>query len=60
MARYAAVAALDLLVVSSGVATANEPPVPAAGLDQTVVEGATVYLDAGGSRDPDGAVADYE
>lgn len=40
-------------------ATANEPPRPEAGLDRTVTVGTTVYLDAGGSTDPDGAVVDY-
>ncbi|WP_226012897.1 PKD domain-containing protein [Halomicrobium salinisoli] len=58
MERYA-VAALALLAVTSGVAAANEPPVAAAGLDQTVIEGNTVYLDAGGSRDPDGDSMSY-
>ena len=31
----------------------NRPPVPAAGFDQTVNEGVTVYLDGSGSHDPD-------
>jgi len=38
----------------------NEPPVVDAGLDQTVVRGATVYLDAGASYDPDGTIRTYE
>ncbi|MCC6543676.1 MAG: PIG-L family deacetylase [Nitrospirae bacterium] len=32
----------------------NQPPVPAAGFDQTVSEGVPVYLDGSGSHDPDG------
>lgn len=43
-----------------GAATANEPPLADAGLDQTVTRGTTVYLDAGGSRDPDGAIEQYD
>jgi len=38
----------------------NEPPLAAAGLDQTVEEGAWVLLDGGGSRDPDGEITRYE
>jgi hypothetical protein len=38
----------------------NEPPLAEAGLDQEVPVNATVYLDATGSRDPDGTVASYE
>lgn len=53
-----------LLVVSSvspGVAGAsNEPPQADAGLDRTVRVGETVYLDAGGSLDPDGRITNYE
>ncbi|WP_143052211.1 PKD domain-containing protein [Halobacterium jilantaiense] len=52
-----------LLVTSAttaGIATANEAPLPDAGLDQTVTRGATVHLDAGGSRDPDGRITDYD
>jgi hypothetical protein len=53
-------AALALVVVCSTVAspaaTANEPPLADAGLDQTVEKGTTVYLDATGSRDPDGSI----
>lgn len=55
--------ALALVVVCSTVAspaaTANEPPLADAGLDQTVERGTTVYLDATGSRDPDGSIAAY-
>ncbi|WP_436923598.1 PKD domain-containing protein [Halosimplex amylolyticum] len=38
----------------------NEAPLADAGLDQNVTANATVYLDATGSRDPDGKVAEYE
>lgn len=44
------------------VVTATEtgrPPVARAGLDQTVPEGRTAYLDAGGSFDPDGEIVAY-
>ncbi|WP_336037899.1 PKD domain-containing protein [Halobacterium yunchengense] len=43
-----------------GIAAANDPPLPDAGLDQTVTRGSTVYLDAAGSRDPDGTIERYE
>ena len=54
-----AVAALALLAVATGagVASANTPPLPAAGVDQTVTPDSTVYLDANGSVDPDGEIA---
>ncbi len=52
-----------LLVVASvtgvGIVSANESPLAAAGLDQEVVEGSTVYLDGGGSLDPDGRIEEY-
>ncbi|MEF8776354.1 MAG: PKD domain-containing protein [Haloarculaceae archaeon] len=35
----------------------NKPPEAEAGLDQTVEQGATILLDAGGSWDPDGEIA---
>ncbi|MEF8852932.1 MAG: PKD domain-containing protein, partial [Haloarculaceae archaeon] len=38
----------------------NEAPLPDAGLDQEVPVNATVYLDASGSRDPDGSIESYE
>jgi len=38
----------------------NEPPLVDAGLDQQVQYGATVRLDATGSRDPDGEIVSYE
>jgi hypothetical protein len=56
-----AVVVLAASVAGTGVASAdgNEPPLAAAGLDQTVSEGTVVYLDAGGSTDPDGTIEDY-
>jgi hypothetical protein len=48
-----------LAVLCVGVASANTAPLPDAGLDQQVDSGTTVYLDAGGSTDPDGTVVDY-
>ncbi|MFC3476812.1 PKD domain-containing protein [Halobacterium litoreum] len=56
---------LALLVLSAaattpGIATTNDPPLADAGLDQTTTRGTTVYLDGGGSRDPDGTVTDYD
>lgn len=63
----ATVVTLLLLAVPVGAAqfggharTANDPPRPEAGLDRTVTVGTTVYLDAGGSTDPDGTVVAYE
>jgi hypothetical protein len=47
------------LLAAGGVVGADEPPVADAGLDQAVERNATVYLDAGGSYDPDGEVAGY-
>jgi hypothetical protein len=45
-------------LVPTGTATpGNEPPLPDAGLDQTVERGATVLLDGTGSRDPDGTIS---
>jgi len=38
----------------------NEAPLADAGLDQEVSVNATVYLDASGSRDPDGHIDSYE
>ena len=40
-------------------ASANEAPLADAGLDRSVTENATVYLDATGSRDPDGEIERY-
>jgi len=61
--RYTALCLLLVLAsvqVPGALATANEPPVVDAGLDQSVTIGATVYLDAGGSYDPDGEIRSYE
>lgn len=41
-------------------ANTNEGPLADAGLDQSVTTNTTVYLDATGSRDPDGAIEGYE
>jgi hypothetical protein len=51
------VAVVALLAAGSATAAGNQPPTAAAGLDQTVTSGTTVYLDAGNSDDPDGSVA---
>ncbi len=52
---------LGLVVLAGpGAADGNEPPNADAGLDQHVPNGTTVYLDAGGSTDPDGSVASVE
>ncbi|SDN26859.1 PKD domain-containing protein [Halogranum gelatinilyticum] len=48
------------LVPAGVVGATNEAPLPEAGLDQTVTRGSTVFLDATGSRDPDGRIVDYE
>jgi hypothetical protein len=56
--------AVLLVVASAGatpaVAAGNEVPMAEAGLDQSVHQGTTVVLDAGGSYDPDGDVQGYE
>ncbi|MBV0924007.1 hypothetical protein KTS45_07295 [Halomicroarcula limicola] len=58
------VAALAVLAVATATGTAvaaeNRPPLADAGLDQTVVTNTTVFLNANGSRDPDGAIAHVE
>ncbi len=46
-------------MTTPGIAASNEAPLADAGLDQNVTRGTTVYLDAGGSRDPDGAIERY-
>ena len=51
--------ATDTDTVTITVDAPNAPPVPNAGLDQTVVSGATVTLDGRGSRDPDGTIKEY-
>jgi len=43
----------------SGAEPSNTPPLAEAGLDREVRAGATVWLDATGSRDPDGTIEDY-
>lgn len=43
-----------------GVASGNEAPLADAGLDQEVIRGSTVHLDATESRDPDGTIEQYE
>lgn len=58
--RLLVVLVLVTSATTPGIATANEAPLPDAGLDQTVTRGTTVHLDAGGSRDPDGSITDYE
>jgi hypothetical protein len=55
-----AVLVLLAAATTPGIATSNEPPLADAGLDQTTTRGSTVYLDGGGSRDPDGVVSSYE
>ncbi|NLV09751.1 PKD domain-containing protein [Halomicrobium mukohataei] len=60
---------LHSLVVLLGLLTAlaipvsaagNAPPTAAAGLDQTVTSGTTVYLDGANSHDPDGRIQTVE
>jgi hypothetical protein len=51
------VALLLATATGTAIATDNTPPLAAAGLDQTVAPGTTVYLDANGSTDPDGEIA---
>ncbi|SFR90025.1 hypothetical protein SAMN05216559_0730 [Halomicrobium zhouii] len=51
------VVAIAALFAGASAADGNEPPLAEAGLDQTVDNGTTVYLDAGGSVDPDGSLA---
>lgn len=54
------VLALSALLGGTAVATGNQPPLADAGLDQSIERGATVQLDANGSRDPDGTVERVE
>jgi len=54
------VLALSALLGGTAVATGNQPPLADAGLDQSVERGATVQLDANGSRDPDGTIEGVE
>lgn len=60
MAILLAVLVTATLVPTGTAVPANEPPLPDAGLDQTVERGATVLLDGTGSRDPDGTISTYE
>lgn len=46
--------------VPADTAAANERPLADAGLDQRAEWGSTVYLDGGGSRDPDGEIRRVE
>jgi hypothetical protein len=48
--------ALIALLALASTAAAAAPPQADAGLDQTVSNGSVVYLDAGGSLDPDGNI----
>lgn len=48
-----------LALCSVGVASANDAPLAEAGLDQAAAVNTTVYLDAGGSVDPDGTIDQY-
>ena len=57
--RLLAILLLVTAAVTPAGATANEAPLPDAGLDQSVTRGSTVHLDGGGSRDPDGTINDY-
>ncbi|MFB6126956.1 MAG: PKD domain-containing protein [Halolamina sp.] len=64
MRTTTAIALALLLVTTAGMpATAhgngNDPPMADAGLDQRVTRGAVVFLDGGGSVDPDGVLAEY-
>ena len=51
---------LLLSVVTTGVVAASDGPLADAGLDQTVDQHSTVFLDAGGSVAPDGELVGYE
>jgi len=50
----------DESTTNAASADENEAPLADAGLDQEVPLNSTVYLDASGSRDPDGSIASYE
>ncbi|MFB6308134.1 MAG: PKD domain-containing protein [Haloarculaceae archaeon] len=56
LAAVAVLAMTGVGHVAGASAGGNEPPLAEAGLDQTVQRGATVYLDGGGSVDPDGTI----
>lgn len=59
--QFRIIVALSILIATAGTAVAatNEAPLAEAGLDQSVERTTTVYLDAGGSRDPDGTITNY-
>ncbi|MEA1905857.1 MAG: PKD domain-containing protein, partial [Euryarchaeota archaeon] len=56
---YGAVSAPDYVVIDV-IPVVQEPPVAAAGADQTVLVGTNVTLDASGSYDSDGTITKYE
>ena len=58
--RWVLIGGLLLLGLLAGVAGAADGPLADAGLDQSVTQGATVHLDAGGSTAPDGEITSYE
>lgn len=49
-----------LIITTFPYAASTEAPLADAGLDQTVTKGATVQLDATGSRDPDGSIEAFQ
>ncbi|MDD2310753.1 MAG: Ig-like domain-containing protein [Desulfuromonadaceae bacterium] len=50
----------DEIFWAENIFSSNAPPAANAGLDQTVNEGETVFLDGGSSIDPDGSSLSYE
>jgi hypothetical protein len=50
--------ATDTCIVN--VTAGNKPPVADAGVDQTVDEGQTVFLNGSGSNDPDGVISTFQ
>ncbi|MFB6236527.1 MAG: PKD domain-containing protein [Halopenitus sp.] len=47
------------LLTAGAAATEEDAPLAEAGLDQSVTQGTTVYLDGGGSHAPDGEIVEY-